>query len=232
LPDGADLDDHGPGRKPAPATPEVSVPAKPADVPPPSAFGIVLAGGASSRMGTDKRTVDVEGEPLLRRAVGAVATVCDEVLVATSQERPVDEAFGARVVADARAGGCGPLAGLEVGLLASRRPAVLVLAGDHPAGAPAVLRELLLRLEANPEVDAVVLGTDHGPQPLVGAYRRTAHREVTTLLDRGERRARALLDVLRVEVLEEASWRALDPAGGTAVDLDTPEELAAFRIRT
>jgi molybdopterin-guanine dinucleotide biosynthesis protein A len=208
------------------------VPVHSSDVPPPSAFGIVLAGGASSRMGTDKRAVDVEGEPLLRRAVGAVAAVCDEVLVATSRERPVADAFGARVVADVRAGGWGPLAGLEVGLLASRRPTVLVLAGDHPAGAPAVLRELLLRLEANPDVDAVVLGTDHGPQPLVGAYRRTVHHEVTTLLDRGERRARALLDVLDVEVLEEPTWRALDPEGGTAVDLDTPAELAAFRTGT
>jgi molybdenum cofactor guanylyltransferase len=205
------------------------VPAPTGRVRPPSSFGVVLAGGASSRMGADKREIEVGGRALLHRSVDAVAAVCDEVLVTTSQERPLEEAFGARVVTDLRPGACGPLAGLEAGLLASRRPRILVLAGDHPAGEPAVLRELLLRLEANPDVDAVVLGTDAGPQPLVGAYRRTAHREVTRLLDAGERRARALLEVLRVEVLEERVWRELDPAGRTAVDLDTPDELASYQ---
>jgi molybdenum cofactor guanylyltransferase len=205
------------------------VPARTGRVHPPSAFGVVLAGGASSRMGADKREIDVGGRPLLHRSVEAVAAVCDEVLVATSQERPLEESYGARVVADVREGACGPLAGLEVGLLAARRPRILVLAGDHPAGEPAVLRELLVRLEANPDVDAVVLGTDAGPQPLVGAYRRNVHREVTALLDAGERRARALLEVLRIEVLDERAWRELDPEGRTAVDLDTPDELAAFQ---
>jgi molybdenum cofactor guanylyltransferase len=208
------------------------VPTRTVPVQIPSALGIVLAGGESSRMGADKRDLEVDGRPLLHRAVDAVASVCDEVLVATSPHRPVADAFGARTVSDFREGGSGPLAGLEVGLLAARRPRVLVLAGDHPAGAPAVLAELLVRLEANPEVDAVVLGTDHGPQPLVGAYRREVHREVTQLLDAGERRARVLLDALRVEVLEEATWRELDPGGGTAVDLDTPDDLAAWQAAT
>jgi molybdenum cofactor guanylyltransferase len=143
----------------------------------------------------------------------------------------VEETYGARVVADVREGGLGPLAGLEAGLLASRRPLVLALAGDHPAGVPDVLRALLLRLEHEPDVDAVVLGTDQGPQPLVAAYRRSVHRTVTELLDAGERRARALLDALAVSVLEPDEWRALDPGGSTAVDLDTPDQLAAWRTR-
>lgn len=195
----------------------------------PPAFGVVLAGGESTRMGTDKRGIEVDGQPLLCWAIEAAKDVCHEVVVATTAHRPVGDAFGARPVTDVREGGCGPLAGIEVGLLAARRPRALVLAGDHPAGRPAVLRELLVRLEANPEVDAVVLGTAQGPQPLVGAYRREVHREVTRLLDAGERRARALLDVLPVEVLDEAVWRELDPEGHTAVDLDTPDELAAWR---
>lgn len=194
-----------------------------------SAFGIVLAGGESTRMGTDKRTVEVAGRPLLHCAVEAAATVCDEVAVATPAHRPVDDTYGARVIADLREGGQGPLAGIETGLLAARRPWVLVLAGDHPAVQPDVLRQLLGRLEGDPDADAVVLGTDRGPQPLIGAYRRTAHREVSRLLDAGERRARALLDALPTEVLEQEQWRELDPQGRTAVDLDTPEELAAYR---
>jgi molybdopterin-guanine dinucleotide biosynthesis protein A len=195
------------------------------------AHGVVLAGGESRRMGEDKRSIDVDGRPLLAHAVAAVAAVCEEVCVVTSRHRPVTDAYGARVTEDVRDGGWGPLAGLEAGLLAARRPLALVLAGDHPGGHPEVLRTLLVRLERAPEVDAVVLGTDRGPQPLVAAYRRHVHAAATRLLESGERRARSLLDAVSVEVLDEAEWRELDTTGGTAVDLDTPDELAAWRSR-
>ena len=193
--------------------------------------GVVLAGGASRRMGAvDKRSVLVDERPLLAAAVEAVRAVCDEVLIAAGAHDPPPAIGGARVVHDRDADG-GPLAGIEAGLLAAAHARVIVLAGDHPAAAPAVLAELLARLTADEHLDAVVLGTDHGPQPLVGAYRTSAAQEVGRLLDRGERRARALLDALRVEVVEVVAWRDLDPRGETAVDLDTPAELAAWRAR-
>lgn len=194
----------------------------------PSACGVVLAGGESRRMGEDKRVVDVGGRPLLERAVEAAKAVCDDVVITTSPHRPVTDAHGARVVEDLREDGGGPLVGLETGLLAARRPVVLVLAGDHPAASPAVLQELVRHLESSPDVEAVVLGTADGPQPLVGAYRREAHVPVARLLEQGERRVQAVLDATPVEVYEESAWRELDPGGGTAVDLDTPEQLAAW----
>jgi molybdenum cofactor guanylyltransferase len=193
--------------------------------------GVVLAGGASRRMGeVDKRTVLVDGRPLLAAAVEALASVCDEVLIAAGAHDPPPAVAGARVVHDRDADG-GPLAGIEAGLRAAAFPLVLVLAGDHPAAAPAVLADLLARLADDERLDAVVLGTDHGPQPLVGAYRSSAATQVGRLLDRGERRARALLEALRVEVVEVTAWRDLDPRGETAVDLDTPADLAAWRAR-
>ena len=193
--------------------------------------GVVLAGGASRRMGeVDKRAVLVDDRPLLAAAVEAARTVCDEVLIAAGAHDPPPTVAGARVVHD-RAPDGGPLAGIEAGLRAAAFEQVLVLAGDHPAAAPAVLADLLARLTADEHLDAVVLGTDHGPQPLVGAYRSSVADEVGRLLDRGQRRARALLDALRVEVVEVAAWHDLDPGGETAIDLDTPAELAAWRAR-
>lgn len=193
--------------------------------------GVVLAGGAGRRMsGLDKRAVLVDGRPLLTAAVTAAAAVCDEVLVAASDARPPASVPGARPVFDRRAD-AGPLAGVEAGLVEAGHPLVLVLAGDHPRAVPAVLAALLSRLAAADDLQAVVLGTDDGPQPLVGAYRRAGHPVVTRLLDRGERRARALLDELATGVLHAADWHALDPERATAVDLDTPADLAAWRAR-
>lgn len=192
-----------------------------------AASGLVLAGGEARRMGQDKRGVAVDGRPLLALAVEAVTCVCSEVLVVASSRQPRTRTHGAREVHDRRPG-AGPLAGIEAGLLSARHEHALVLAGDHPGARRDVLSDLLTRLQATAGVDAVVLGTDRGPQPLVAAYRRRVHQVATDLLDRGERRARALLEHLEVVVVDESDWRALDPSGRTAVDLDTPEDVAAW----
>ena len=192
-----------------------------------TASGIVLAGGAGRRMGRDKRAVEVGRRPLLALAVEAVAAVCADVAVVTGATRPLADTHGARTVLDRRAD-AGPLAGLEAGLADARHDLVLVLAGDHPGAGPRVLRELLRRLSVDEALDGVALGTERGPQPLVAAYRRRVHTITGDLLDTGERRARALLDHLEFAVLEPADWHGLDPSGATAVDLDTPADVAAW----
>lgn len=188
--------------------------------------GAVLAGGASRRMGTDKRRVDIDGTPLLRRAVDAARAVCDDVVVVTAPGRPVpdDLVLGVPVVEDRRPD-TGPLAGIEAALDEAAHDLVLVLAGDHPAADATVLRSLVRALATTPSADAVALGTVRGPQPLVAVYRRRAQEAVATLLDAGERRATALADHLTVLTLAESTWRDADPTGRTAFDVDTPEDL-------
>jgi molybdenum cofactor guanylyltransferase len=182
--------------------------------------GAVLAGGASRRMGADKRLIAVDGVPLLARAVSAVQEVCDEVLVIAPDD-PVGAP--ARVVADLRPGQ-GPLAGLETAIAAARHPLVLVVATDHPWLSPAVLGLLVDRLVGT-DAPAVMLGTDRGPQPLVAAYRRQAGATITSLLDAGERRAVALVHALGPVIVHRDEWMALDPTGDTARDVDQPADL-------
>lgn len=195
----------------------------------PAASGAVLAGGLSRRMGRDKRRIEVEGVPLLRRAVDAARSVCREAVVVTAPGRPVpaELACGVPVVEDLRAD-AGPLAGIEAALATARHDLVLVLAGDHPDASPTVLAALIRTLAATPSADAVALGTPAGPQPLVAAYRREALAVVSQLLDAGERRPTCLPDHLTVLSLAEADWRETDPQARTAFDVDTPEDLVRW----
>src|SRR5262245_63715885 len=88
---------------------------------------IVVAGGRSSRLGTDKTRLAVEGVPLLDRVLAAVADASQVVVV--GEPRPVE-----RPVAWAReepAGG-GPAAGVVAGLEFVTAPIVMLLAGDLP----------------------------------------------------------------------------------------------------
>jgi molybdopterin-guanine dinucleotide biosynthesis protein A len=74
-----------------------------------------------------------------------------------------------------------------------------------------------------------VLGTDDGPQLLLGAYRTRVLPVVAGLLDRDERRLQALRGALHLDVVAPADWRHLDPRGATAVDVDDAATLEAAR---
>lgn len=190
--------------------------------------GIILAGGLSRRMGVDKRRLLVDDVPLLRRAIEAVARVADDLVVVDSRrsELPPDLLDGRVHVACDWRDDAGPLAGVEAGIAVARGDLALVVAGDAPWLQPALLTMLAATLEASPGADGVVVGTSRGREPLVAAYRRSVAAAVTELLDRGERRMDALLDMVTVLTLDEATWRRFDPEGRSLVNVNTPTDLA------
>lgn len=100
--------------------------------------GVVLAGGRSSRMGTDKALIDWHGVPLVQHVRDAVARAVDGPVVvvgAPGQELPV--AF----VADPEPHR-GPVVGLRVGLEAVGTPRAFVCGTDQPF-AHSVIPDLL-----------------------------------------------------------------------------------------
>ncbi len=86
-------------------------------------LGVVLAGGASKRMGRDKALVDLEGRPLIAWVTDALSQVCPRVLIAG---RPWGEF---EVIAD-EPGLVGPRAGLAAAL--GQGEDVLLVAVDQP----------------------------------------------------------------------------------------------------
>jgi molybdenum cofactor guanylyltransferase len=187
-------------------------------------FGaIVLAGGRSSRFGRDKLAEPIDGQPLLDHAIAAVRAISDEVVVVTAPdaEPPVPE--GVVLVHDARPFE-GPLAALDAGLAATTADSVVVVGGDMPTLVPSVLGRLVAAL--GDDATAAILGVD-GPRPILplALTTRPARAAIRGLLDRGERRLGAVLDVLEVRLVPESDWRSDDPDGRTLRDVDTPSDL-------
>lgn len=191
---------------------------------------MILAGGESRRMGTDKRALLVDGEPLLHRVLRAVSTVADELIVVDSERSPVPPellaGLQARVVRDAWPD-AGPLAGIEAGLRASTAPMAIVVGADAPRLEPRLLRLLADELTAASSADAVAIGSEHGAEPLLAAYRPEAAAVARMLLEAGERRMRALLDALSVRVVDASVWRAVDPEGRSLHNLNLPSDVAS-----
>ncbi|TMF35196.1 MAG: molybdenum cofactor guanylyltransferase [Chloroflexi bacterium] len=196
----------------------------------PGVTGIVLAGGRSSRFGSDKLRAEISGKSLLEHAVESVAEGATEVIVvcAPDDDRPLPEArIPVRRVVDPAAFG-GPLVGLRSGLEAAAEPIVIVVGGDMPSVRPSVLAALIRALLAAPDqVNAAVLASRGTLVPLPAALRTGAATDrVRRLVDDGERRLRSVFEQFPTRILDETEWRPLDPDGATLLDVDRPSDLA------
>ncbi len=191
--------------------------------------GAIVAGGRSTRLGTDKRLVVAggDGTPLLARTADVLRGLVDDLQVVVAREEDRDLAArlvaGATVACDARPD-VGPAAGLEVALTHARHDLVVVLATDHPTLSADVLT-LLVTLARTSDAGVVALEGPRGVEPFLAVYRRDTLARVGELLDAGERRMQAVVAALGVELVAADRWRALDPDGATLTDVDVPEDL-------
>lgn len=189
--------------------------------------GIILAGGRSSRFGSDKLAAELDGRPLLHHALDAVASVAGRILVMAAPgvepPIPVDLAIRVLVVHDPEPFE-GPLAGLAAALTIVETPTVLVAGGDMPRMVPAVLHRLAVAV--GPGRAAAVLEVPGRVQPLPMALdTRPALEAAETIIGRGGRSLRDLLRDLRAASIPAPVWLSLDPAAATIADIDRPADL-------
>jgi molybdopterin-guanine dinucleotide biosynthesis protein A len=159
--------------------------------------------------------------------VTRLAEVCGDVVVVLAPEAPEPSmplGVPVRFARDADEGE-GPLAGAYAGLHAVRTEHALLAGGDMPDLRTAVLLELLRVAEEAP-VDAVALADGDRFRPLPCLVRTTPARDVAhALLHDGRRRLRELLEALRIAIVDERTWLALDPSRRTLFDVDEPSDL-------
>ena len=122
---------------------------------------VVLAGGASARMGRDKALLIYEGEPQVRRIAALLERVAPPAYVSVRHAQAADPAFaGLRLLPDEEAN-IGPLAGLLSAFHHDPLSAWLVVAVDMPFLSEKSLRSLLESRDTdayatafrNPEID-------------------------------------------------------------------------------
>lgn len=183
--------------------------------------GIILAGGASRRMGRDKATLPYEGATLVQRMVGILKPRCAPlfVIAAPGQALP---ALDAEVLRD-EIRGVGPLLATGRGLRAAADAGAelaFVAAVDMPLLTTDLIDELAgpaVRLRAD-----VVLPWDGRDHYLAGIYRTSLAERVADMVDAGERSMRALVE--RVD-----TQRIVLPKQRGLTNVNTAADLAAIR---
>ena len=193
---------------------------------------VILAAGASRRMGgRDKLLEPVEGEPVLRRvARAAISSRCDEVIAVLP---PGSEArLGAVAGLDLRVVAAadwaeGMAASLRAGLAAvsEQADAVVILLADMPEISRAQIDPVIAAFDPGKGREICrAAGADGTPGHPVLFGRRFFETLAAMTGDRGAR-----------EVVREAGEFVVDvptPGRGAVVDLDTPQDWAAWRERT
>lgn len=188
--------------------------------------GIVLAGGASQRMGRDKALLELDGVPLIGVVVERMAQVCAEVLVVAGDVRPY-AGLGVRLVED-RFRGVGVLGGLHAGLEAASHELALAVGCDMPFLNLDLLRAFAGWAEG---FDVAVLRSGDGEQvePLHAAYRRTCLPAMEATIRAGRRRIISFFPHVRVRYVTSAEVASFDPDLRSFRNVNTPEEWEATR---
>jgi len=186
--------------------------------------GVILAGGHSSRMGSNKALLPYCGGRFIEAIHRQFRGLFRDVLVVTN--RPEQYAFlDCPLVPDIHAG-MGALAGLQSGLFHSQTPHIFAVACDMPYLNDNLIRALVTRRH---QADVVIPESEHGLEPLHAVYGRTCLPHMETALRTGRRRIVSFFDAVAVLRFERHQVVAIDPAFDSFRNINTPDDY--YRLR-
>ena len=181
--------------------------------------GIVLSGGESRRMGTDKAFLKVDGVPMIEHVLRVLRTVVSRIIIVTNIPESY-AAYDVEVVTDAY-NKRGSLVGIYSGLLKSKDEYNLVVACDMP-----FLNSRLLSYMAGQadSYDIVLPKVGEFVEPLHAIY----HKRLTTIMDshikRDQLQIRGIFSGLNIRYITEEEIDRQDPERRSFINLNTPKE--------
>lgn len=181
---------------------------------------IILAGGASCRMGRPKHLLETAGGTLLEHIAKRLSPLFVETLLVGRD--PDGMPGGMRFVEDLRPERS-PLVGIHSGLLAATAETCLVIGCDMPFVKPDLVRELLRRSGRSEVVVPVVEGFY---EPLLAVYQRSCAPAIERALDEGRFKVTSFYREVTVREMTENAVRRIDPDLASFTNLNTPKQLA------
>lgn len=183
-------------------------------------YGLVLAGGRSTRMRRDKATLSYQGQSQLDRAMELLDSHVDQAFVSVRADQRADPARAryAQVV-DAYEG-LGPIAGIAAAQALKPGAAWLVLACDLPYLNAATLAYLVSHRDSTRIATAYRSSHDGLPEPLCAIFEARSAAPILERVNSGKSCPRKFLIQSDALLLEQPDPRALD-------NINTPEEYDA-----
>lgn len=187
-------------------------------------YGLVLAGGRSTRMRADKAALAYQGQTQLERAMGLLEALLPRAFVSVRADQSDDplRARFARIVD--RHQDIGPIAGVLAAQAEHPQAAWLVLACDLPLMDRASLEHLLRARDPARLATAYRSSHDALPEPLCAIYEPASAAALRAHLGAGRNCPRKFLLSADVKIIDQPNPQALD-------NINTPEEYGAAMAR-
>ena len=194
--------------------------------------GFVQAGGGSTRFGTDKALVRLDGKTMLQRTGELLASVCHDVTIVAAAGNYADAPWP--VIAD-RWPGQGPLGGILTALHhlgeadaadKSRHveydpcPFALILSCDMPFLTVEFLRFLTDRALSS-EAAIIVPEAANRLEPLCACWCSAATEAIQAVFDAGSRKVTEAMKHVSMEVLDDSAWKRFDSDGRLFWNMNT-----------
>ena len=181
-------------------------------------YGLVLAGGASRRMHTDKAAIEYAGQTQLQRAFALVEKFCARTFVSVRKNQIHDATRASFPQIVDLHEDLGPLAGISAAQSTHPDVAWLILACDLPLINENTFRYLLEQRDPSRIATAFRSSHDQLPEPLCAIWEPASAAHVTEWVNKGQKCPRKLLINSDVKLLDQ-------PQSGSLDNINTPEEM-------
>jgi molybdopterin-guanine dinucleotide biosynthesis protein A len=183
--------------------------------------GVILAGGRSSRFGSNKALAMVDGKPLIQHVADLMSSLFAECLLVTNT--PEEYKFLSLPMTSDRYQGMGPLAGIHAALLQISTPRAFVVACDMPNLSQELIRYICKINEQ--EYDAIIPWLKKGQEPLFGIYHKKSLTVIgSSLQQKGCQIIRVLAD-LQVRWVSEQEILSITNDLGCFKNINRPADI-------
>jgi molybdopterin-guanine dinucleotide biosynthesis protein A len=189
----------------------------------------ILAGGRSTRMGTDKALVALNEKSLIEHVIARVSDLGQGETILITNQPGVYAHLGLPMFGDV-VRDKGSLGGIYTAITYSQNPYTLALACDLPFVKPDLLRYMLSRLTASGGPFDVIVPRAKGLwQGLHAIYGKACLAPIRECLDTDDLHVIRFYPKVRVCYLSEAECAPFDPDGLSFFNVNTREDLEQAR---
>jgi molybdopterin-guanine dinucleotide biosynthesis protein A len=185
----------------------------------------IMAGGKSSRMGTDKSFVRLLGKPLIEHLLERIKGLGEETILITNRQAEYVH-LGLPMFSDVLPEK-GSLGGIYTAIHYSQQPYILVIACDMPFVNPDLLRYMIGLADGSYEV--IVPRVEGYPEGLHAIYHKDCLEPIRQRLEADQLKVVGFYDAVRVRYLDEPEYQSFDPQGLSFRNINTPQELDEAR---
>lgn len=189
------------------------------------ASAVILAGGASTRMQTNKALVELfAGQRMIEYVIGRLEPMFDDILLVTNDPHLYED-LPVKVITD-HYPRMGPLSGIHAGLLAAREDRALVLACDMPFFS----LELAEHMLAVADVWQAVVPIYNGKlQSLSAVYHRSVAAIAESMLLKEHNKLRILFEEITYLPLDETDIKVFGEPSRIFANINTKDNLEEAR---